>query len=293
MNKKATGLGMGLGSLIPKNTLQKESNVFNIELAKIRSNPNQPRKNFDKVALEELASSIKKYGILQPIVVTKIPKETINGLDVEYEVVAGERRLRAALSLGLPSIPVMIKDDFEEEKVKLEVALIENLQREDLNPLEEAEAYYRLSKDFGYTHSEIGDKLGKSREVISNCIRLMDLPDYARQAMLKGQLSKSQGRAMLAFKTDNKKMKQIFEQFTSGGLATSDVEAMAKDHFGTRDQKYGKSANLERYEELQNNLSSRFDTAVLIRSGANGGSIKIKFADIEHLNKIVKLILDA
>lgn len=292
MVKKSSGLGLGLGSLIPKNTNQKDSNVFNIELTKIRSNPNQPRKNFEQGALDDLAKSIKKYGILQPIVVTKIPRETRNGMDVEYEVVAGERRLRASQLVGLPSIPVMIKEDFEEEKVKLEVALIENLQREDLNPLEEADAYLRLHKDFGYTHAEIGDRLGKSREVISNCVRLMDLPDYAKQAMLHGKLSKSQGRAMLAFKSDPKKQKHIFEQFTGGNLATADVEAMAKDHFGTRDQKYGKSANLERYEELQNNLSTRFDTAVLIRSGANGGSIKIKFTDIEQLNKIVKLILD-
>lgn len=290
--KKVSGLGLGLGSLIPKSIAQKDSNVFNIELAKIRANPNQPRKHFDPSALEELASSIKKYGILQPIVVTKIPRETINGLDVEYEVIAGERRLRAAQSLGLASIPVVIKDDLEEEKVKLEVALIENLQREDLNAIEEAEAYLRLNKDFGYTHSEIADKLGKSREVVSNCIRLMDLPDYAKQAIHKGQLSKSQGRAMLAFKSDPKKQKQIFEQFTGGKLATGDVEAMAKEHFGSRDTKYIKNAYLDRYEELQSNLSSRFDTPVLIRSGANGGSIKIKFADIEELNKIVKKILD-
>ena len=150
--KKLSGLGRGLASLIPsKGAIKvvpksKEENVYNVELSKIRPNANQPRRDFDQGALEELAASIKKYGVLQPIVVAKVSQETARGMDVDYEIIAGERRWRAAKLAGLPHIPVIVRDDLEAKNMKLEVALVENLQRENLNVLEEAEAYARLAR---------------------------------------------------------------------------------------------------------------------------------------------------
>ena len=143
-SKKFFGLGKGLGSLIPTGvkmqpTLQKE-NIFYVEIAKIESNPNQPRTDFDNDALKELSASIRKYGVLQPLLVTKVETSSAKGLDVSYQIIAGERRLRAAKMAGLPHVPVIIRDDFPKDKDRLEVALIENVQREDLNPVEEAEA---------------------------------------------------------------------------------------------------------------------------------------------------------
>ena len=288
--KKTSGLGLGLSSLIPKNTTHKEASVYNVELHKIRPNPKQPRKTFNESAIQELASSIKKFGVLQPILVTKVPKDTASGIDFEYEVVAGERRLRAAKLLELPSIPVIIKDEADEEKTKLEMALIENLQREDLNVLEEADAYASLTRDFGLTHQELADRLGKSREVVSNAIRLMELPSEMRHAVLAGQMSRSQARSLLAFKDDPRKMKLVFQQILKGGLATIDMEQMAKDHKESKKTGGEVAKNMLKFDDFQKRLSEALGTAVVIRSGASGGSISIKFSDTEKLKAIIDLI---
>ncbi len=288
--KKTSGLGLGLSSLIPKNTNQKEASVYNVELHKIRPNPKQPRRNFDEGAIEELAISIKKFGILQPILVSKVPRDTANGMDVEYEVIAGERRLRAAKFLNLPSIPVIIKEEAEEEKTKLEMALIENLQREDLNILEEAEAYASLTRDFGLTHQELAERLGKSREVITNAIRLIDLPDDMRNAVLIGQISRSQARSLLAFKDDARKMRMVFQQLLKGGLATADMEQMAKDHKAAKKEGAEATKAIAKFDNFQKTLSDVLGTAVVIRSGASGGSINIKFTNLDELKSIIKII---
>src|SRR3990167_2856796 len=167
--KKMFGLGKGLSSLIPQEKratpqFQKE-NVFYVEVSKIEANPDQPRRDFDGEALKELSKSIKKYGVLQPLLVTKLEKENKTGLNVSYQLIAGERRWRAAQLAGLPQVPVIIRDDFDQKRDRLEVALIENLQRKDLNPLEEAEAYDRLIKEFRLTQQEVALKVAKSREV--------------------------------------------------------------------------------------------------------------------------------
>src|SRR3989344_4775374 len=178
--KKFFGLGKGLGSLIPASRMVKpespKENVFYVEINKIKPNSEQPRRDFDEKGIEELAKSIKKYGVLQPLLVSKVETETLRGLDVSYSLIAGERRLRAAREAGLPHVPVIIRDDFDEDRTKLEVALIENVQRKDLNPIEEAEAYNRFSKEFGLTQKEIAEKVSKSREVVANAIRLLGLP---------------------------------------------------------------------------------------------------------------------
>lgn len=291
--KKLFGLGRGLESLIPaktnKITPKIQDNVFYIEINKIRPNANQPRRDFDKNGLQELAASIKKYGILQPLLVSKTEMETDRGLDVAYEIIAGERRWRAAKLAGLPHVPAIVKDNFDESRLKLEVALVENLQREDLNPLEEAEAYARLAAEFKLTQKDIAVKVGKSREVIANAVRLLNLPADIKAALRFGKISRTHARALLAFK-DEKKQREIYRQILAGGVAVRDIEGAAREH--RADNNAAAKPSSSRFEELQLNLSKNLGAAVLIRSGASGGNIVIKFSSLEELNKIAKTILD-
>lgn len=291
--KKLFGLGKGLNSLIPpsagKNSKPEESpaSVFYVETHKIKANPNQPRKDFDNKGIEDLASSIKKYGILQPLLVTKMAKDLPRGMEVEYQLVAGERRWRAARLLNLPQVPVIVKDSLLEDKVRLEMALVENLQREDLNAMEEAEAYVRLQKDFGLTQKEIGERVSKSREVVANSLRLLELPSNIKESVRAGKISRTHARALLAFK-DPEQQKKMYQQILGGQLATREVETIAASSSSTK--KSNKPDH--KFLELEKNLSGTLGTLVFIKNGESGGRIVIKFADLGELNKIVKNILD-
>jgi ParB family chromosome partitioning protein len=292
--KKFFGLGRGLESLIPakanKVVPKMQDNVFYIEINKIRPNADQPRREFDKGGLKELSSSIKKYGILQPLLVTKIEQETDRGMDVAYEILAGERRWRAAKMAGLAHVPVIVKDNFDEKRLKLEVALVENLQREDLNPIDEAEAYGRLAKEFKLTQQDIAGKVGKSREAVANAVRLLSLPADIKESLRLGKISRTHARALLAFK-EEAKLREVYKQIISGKFAVRDVEKAARVHKAGTASAPTAVPN-PRFDDLQNNLSKNLGAAVIIRSGASGGDIVIKFADLEELNKIVKTILD-
>lgn len=292
--KKTIGLGRGLASLISGKSAAKvvsktkEDNVYNVEISKIRPNPTQPRREFDQQALAELASSIKKYGVLQPIVVAKISHETERGLDVEYEIIAGERRWRAAKLAGIPQMPVVVRDDLEENRMRLEVALVENLQRKDLNVLEEAEAYARLASDFGLTHQQIADKVGKSREVVANAVRVLNLPPNIKEAIRSGKIERTHARTLLAFK-NAEDQQAMFKQLLAGKVANSNLAETAQMIHGKRKQM---GSTNPRYLELQDNLSKNLGTFVAIRTSAAGGRIEIKFATLEELNKIATAILD-
>lgn len=292
--KKLFGLGRGLESLIPAKSATKiipkiQDNVYYVEINKIRPNPNQPRKDFDKEGLKELASSIKKFGILQPLLVSKVEIENERGMDVQYELIAGERRWRAAQLCNLPHVPVIVKDAFDESRAKLEVALVENLQREDLNALEEAEAYARLASEFKLTQKQIAEKVGKSREVIANAVRLLDLSPDIKEAVRSGKINKTHARALLSFK-DDAKQKEVFKNILQGNFAVHDVESAAKAHKATATLA-GTPAN-DRFTDLEQNLSKNLGTTVFIKSGPSGGSIVVKFSNLEELNKIAKTILD-
>jgi len=289
--KKLFGLGKGLNSLIPsgnKNIRPSEAreSVFYVETHKIKPNPKQPRKDFDKKGLEDLAGSIKKYGILQPILVAKEESDTPRGLDVQYLLLAGERRWRAARLLNLPQVPVIIKDSVGDEKIKLELALVENLQREDLNAMEESEAFGRLQKDFNLTQKEVGERVGKSREAVANSIRLLELPSDIKESLRAGKISRTHARALLAFK-DEGKQREIYKQILSGKLVTKETEQVAAEHSGKKNKKTD-----GRFKELEKNLSGTLGTLVFVKNSDKGGRIVIKFADLEELNKIVKNILD-
>lgn len=293
--KKFFGLGKGLGSLIPAGTQMQPSpskeNIFYVEIAKIETNPDQPRQDFDPESLKELSASIRKYGVIQPLLVSKLETSTAKGLDVSYQLIAGERRLRASKMAGLPHVPVIIRDDFKKDRERLEVALIENVQREDLNPMEEAEAYTRLQKEFGLTQREIAEKVSKSRESVANATRLINLPTDIRDSLRSGKLSRAHARALLAFSNEGQQ-REMYQQILSGGVTSKDVEsAAAVTTGGTRKQKKQRSDS--KFIELEKNLAQTLGTHVQIHGASTtGGKIMIKFTSLEDLNKIAKSIID-
>lgn len=293
--KKILGLGRGLESLIPTQKTASinpkiQDSVFYIEINKIRPNSSQPRRDINQESLNELSESIKKYGVLQPLLVSKIQHHSDRGVDVEYELIAGERRWRAAKLAGLPHVPVIVKNNFDEARMKLEVALVENLQREDLNPLEEAHAFDRLTKEFGLTQREVSQRVGKSREVVANATRLLTLPADIREGIRNNKVSRSQARALLAFK-DEAVQRDMFKLVLSGNFSVRDLEAKAKITSTAGKNKIS-AAEARKFLELEKNLAENIGSTVFIRSGNRGGSIIIKFDGLEDLNKIVKAILD-
>ena len=290
--KKLFGLGKGLGSLIPQNEgtglpETRKENVFYVETNKIKANPDQPRRDFDEDGIKELSKSVRKYGVLQPLLVTKIETETAKGLEVSYQLIAGERRLRASQMAGLPQVPIIIRDQFEHKQDRLEVALIENVQRKDLNPVEEAEAYDRLAKEFGLTQKEIAEKVSKSREVVANAVRLLNLPKDIRDAVRFDKLSRAHAKALLSF-VDEAKQREVYNQILAGGVSSKDVESMASA--SKPNKKSVKKSS--KFIELEKNLGETLSAPVLIQSAEKGGKIIIKFATLEDLNKIAKSIID-
>lgn len=289
--RKMFGLGKGLNSLIPdaKHIIPetKKDSVFYVEINKVRPNPQQPRRDFDDEGLKELSKSIRKYGVLQPLLVSKVEEESSRGMNVYYQLIAGERRLRAAKQAGLPHVPVIIRDDLDEPKTNLEVALIENLQRTDLNPVEEAEAYDRLSKDFGLTQKEIAEKVSKSREVVANAIRLLGLPKDIKESLYSGKLSRAHARALLAF-NDEVKQREMYKQILAGGISSKEVENIASAAKSSKKSPKKDS----KFLELEKNLAETLKAPVLIHSTEKGGKIVIRFVTLQDLNKIAKSIID-
>ncbi|MBI5732400.1 ParB/RepB/Spo0J family partition protein [Candidatus Jorgensenbacteria bacterium] len=193
----------------PKKDFTPSESIFHIEVDKIKPNPYQPRHEFNPEGIEELAQSIREFGILQPLVVSKSVKETEVGTYVEYQLIAGERRLLAAKRVGLERVPAIVKT-VDLERAKLEMALIENIQRSNLNVLEAAKAYSRLQDEFGLTQREIATRVGKSREVVANAMRLLNLPGDIQVALSQGKISESQARALLSM--DNIKQTELFKE---------------------------------------------------------------------------------
>ena len=203
-----------------KDELAQES-IYHIELDKITPNPDQPRRHFDQDALHELANSIREFGFLQPLVVSQVKKESANGVDVEYQIIAGERRFMAAKMLGLPRVPAIVRN-VSLEREKLELGVIENIQREDLNPIEMARSFQRLQEEFRMTQREIAAKLGKSREFVANSVRLLDLPEEVQGALEKGEVSESNARMLLAL-SDPGAQQQLLREIIELKLTTRDV----------------------------------------------------------------------
>lgn len=197
--------------------------IYQIETEKIRPNPYQPRTEFNDGELQELAGSIREFGILQPLVVSKITKETETGADVEYQLIAGERRLRAAKIAGLERVPAIIRT-VDGARHKLEMALIENIQRENLNPLEAAKAYARLQDEFGLTQREIAARVGKSREAVANTLRLLNLPGEIKEALSSGRINESQARMLLGFE-NVEEQRRVFRNILEGKMSVRAVRS--------------------------------------------------------------------
>jgi ParB family chromosome partitioning protein len=225
-------IGKGIESLIPKKDSStneervRKDFIFWIETEKIKPNPYQPRKEFDEDSLQSLADSIKKYGILQPIIVNKIEKKNEKGISCEYQIVAGERRWRAAKMLGLKQIPAIIKEQTNRER--LEVALIENIQRKNLNPIDKAEAFNQLKKEFGLLDREIAKISGSSREAVTNTLRILGLPEEAKAALRNGVISEGHAKALLGAK-EAKLINELLEEVISNGYSVRETERRVKE----------------------------------------------------------------
>lgn len=220
--------GRGLESLIPKRggdapVSTKQEPIFYIEIEKIKSNPYQPRKTFDQDGLKALAESIREHGILQPLLVSRMQSDS--GGPTEYQLVAGERRLLAAKIAGLNQVPVIVHAPTEQEK--LEVALIENVQREDLNALDKAEAYKRLQEEFKFLQKDIARMVGKSREAVANTMRLLDLPLEIKDGLKENKISEGHARAILTVQ-DIEKRKDVFATVVRNGLSVREAEGLAQ-----------------------------------------------------------------
>lgn len=226
-------MGKGLESLIPKKDQNTGKNneptkefIFWIEIDKIKPNPYQPRKEFNEQEIDSLADSIKKYGLLQPIIVTKIEKRTSSGgMFAEYQIIAGERRWRASRRAGLKQIPVIIKERSNQEK--LEIALIENIQRKNLNVVDKAEAFERLRKEFSLMDKEIAQIVGMSREAVSNAFRILSLSNEIKEAIKAEKISEGHARALLGVK-DEKERKKLFLEILENNYSVREVERKAK-----------------------------------------------------------------
>lgn len=275
------GLGRGLGSLIPSRSAAQNSQpvtpsvssagVRYVPIGTVRPNPHQPRESFSHAAMDELVASVKTHGVLQPLLVT----EAAEGL---FELVAGERRLRAATMAGLPTVPVLIKSAKDVEK--LEFALIENIQRQDLNPLEEARAYDRLVNDFGMTQEEVARRVGKSRPVVANLLRLLALPEAVQHAIRDGKITASAARTIASFESADDQL-QAFAAATTEKLTVRDLETRLQRHAPARHARRAiKDPNLEAAEE---DLAHALGTKVSIKKRGAAGRIEISFFSEEEL----------
>jgi ParB family chromosome partitioning protein len=265
--------------------------IFWVEVDRIKPNPYQPRREFDEDKLKDLAESIRQYGVLQPLVVTR--QEVYHedgGLSTEYELIAGERRLRASKIAGLAEIPVIIRAGEQNDRLKLELAIIENLQREDLNPLDRAYAFERLAKEFGFSHSQIGHKISKSRVYVSNTIRILGLPDEMKDAVAEHKITEGHTRPLLMLVDRPEEQQTLFKEIIHRQMTVRDAEEIARRIALERAKKKGfveKAAFLELEVKLAESLGTRVH---IQQRDVGGGKILIDYFSDEELEKIVNLI---
>lgn len=280
MAKKQSGLGKGLGALMLENNTDSMVSTDTLAINDIIPNKEQPRKTFDEVALQELSDSIAQHGVLQPLLVRPL---TTGG----YQLVAGERRWRASRLAGLKEVPVIIKELSDTEA--MEIAIIENLQREDLNPIEEAEGLQALIDKCGYTQEEVATSVGKSRPAITNALRLLRLPEDVRQMTKDGDISAGHARALLAF--DNEAMMcECAKQIVEKKLTVRDVEKMAKRPKAAKTKASSTGARDSFYDEVELALSEALGTKVKVYNGRSKGTLEIEFYTLDDLKNIANAI---
>ena len=263
--------------------------IFWVEVDRIKSNPFQPRKDFDQTALQSLADSIKQYGVLQPLVVTRKEEDLPDGgVRVFYELVAGERRLRASKLAGITQVPVLIRSKEDSDREKLEIAIIENLQREDLNPIDKAHAFKQLNEKFKMTHAQIAKKMGKSREYISNALRLLTLPDYIQNAIAQGEISEGHARPLLMLLDRPDELRTLFQEIMLKKLTVREAVHIARSVAVEKVRKNIIPPEIRRIEmELMNNLGTRVR---IEQKTENAGRIHIDFTNKDDLMHLVELV---
>lgn len=264
--------------------------IFWVDVDKIDPNPYQPRRDFNEEGLRDLAESIRQYGVLQPLTVTR-NEETKDdgGLKVYYELIAGERRLRAAKMANLSQVPVTIRDEKEDAEVKLELAIIENLQREDLNPIERAEAFNQLSEEFDFTHKEIAEKIGKSREYVSNSMRLLKLPEKIKQAVIAGKITEGHTRPIMMLRDKPEKQQQLFKEVVRKELTVRETEERARRDAQDKVRKKKNKIDPET-KALEEELSDTLGTRVTIEKDKEGGKLVIDFFSDEDLEGLIEMV---
>jgi ParB family transcriptional regulator, chromosome partitioning protein len=274
---KKSGLGKGLGALI-SSANSEESGVREIKINEIEPNLNQPRKNFNDEKLLQLSESIKQHGIVQPIIVKRE--------DETYRIVAGERRWRAARLAGLISVPVIIKE--LSNKQVMEIALIENLQREDLNAIEEAEAFERLIKEYNLTQEEVSTAVGRSRSAIANSIRLLVLSDKIKGFVINGELSSGHARALIAIQ-DSSLQQKVADEVISTNLNVRETEKLVKKYLSQKVKLKPQQRKAEQIE-IEDKLKNIFGTKVQLISNNKKGKILIEYYSMVELDRILELV---
>ena len=269
-----------------------QDSIFWVDVDKIKPNPYQPRREFDETQLKSLADSIRQYGVLQALVVTR--KEFVKedgGMGVEYELIAGERRLRASKIAGLLQVPVLIKTGDETDLMKLELAIIENLQREDLNPVDRAIAFKRLIDEFGFKHITVAQKVGKSREYVTNTLRILNLNQEMIDALKSGQISEGHTRPLLMLIDRPEEQQTLFKQILASRMSVRDAEGIARRIAIERARLKGQMLDVET-REIEDKLTETLGTRVVIekKNDAKGGRVVINFGSEDDLKHILDLV---
>ena len=285
---KRKGLGKGLDSLIPKIETSEpgteeavKPDTF-VKISRIEPNKNQPRKKFDEDALQELSESIKQFGVIQPLIVQK--------RDDYYEIIAGERRWRAAKLAGLKEVPVIIKNYTDQEI--MEISLIENIQRENLNPIEEAQAYKRLLEEFGLKQDEVAERVAKSRTAVTNSMRLLKLDDRIQQMVIDEMITTGHARALLAI-ADPALQLETAKKCAEGGMTVRAVEKLAAEQADKADQKVKKSRTTDQYyKEMALELTDRLQRKVSVTYGKKKGTLVLEFYDKEDLAALARQLTE-
>ncbi len=279
-----SGLGRGLDALIPSGDQPKAAGggVLQVQVGLIQRNPHQPRTDFDPTELRELADSIREHGILQPLIVAP-------AADGSYTLIAGERRLQAAQKAGFKKVPVILREASGQEM--LELALIENVQRADLNPLEEAEAYHQLIEEFGLSHDAVATRVGKSRVAVTNTLRLLGLSSKVKQALVNKKISEGHARALLAL-SSARAQEAALQTALNLNLNVRQVEDLVRRLGGKRPapkkKKGSRNANVH---DVEKRLRASLGTKVTLRHGSKGGSVVIYYYSDEELDALLKKML--
>ncbi len=267
--------------------------IFWIEVDKIKPNPYQPRRDFDEVQLKSLSDSIRQYGVLQALVVTRKEFEKPDGgIGVEYELVAGERRLRASKMAGLVQVPVLIRTTEDTDLMKLELAIIENIQREDLSPVDRARAFERLTKEFNLTHAEVGKKVGKSREYVSNTLRILMLSPEILQALSEGKITEGHTRPLMMLIDRPQEQETLFKEIIFKKLNVREAESIARHIAVERARKPVDHELIELESQFKEKLGTRVRIEKKAGADTEGGRITIDFFNKEDLKALLQKLDD-